>query len=70
MIILFYNKHEGIKIKYHNNIISSEKSEKKIKKKFGRGRMFTAALVQGGGGDACNVFKRSFASLYMALTRL
>lgn len=50
MIILFYNKHEGIKIKYHNNIISSEKSEKKIKKKFGRGRMFTAALVQGGRG--------------------
>lgn len=50
MIILFYNKHEGIKIKYHNNIISSEKSEKKIKKKFGRGRMFTAALVQGGAG--------------------
>lgn len=32
--------------------------------------MFTAALVQRGGGGACNVFKRSFASLYMALTRL
>lgn len=48
MIILFYNKHEDIKIKYHNNIISSEKSEKKSKK-IGRGRMFTAALVQGGG---------------------
>lgn len=32
MIILFYNKHEDIKIKYHNNIISSEKSEKKSKK--------------------------------------
>lgn len=49
MIILFYNKHEDIKIKYHNNIISSEKSEKKSKK-IGRGRMFTAALVQGGAG--------------------
>lgn len=32
MIILFYNKHKDIKIKYHNNIISSEKSEKKLKK--------------------------------------
>lgn len=49
MIILFYNKREDIKIKYHNNIISSEKSEKKLKK-FRRGRMFTAALVQGGAG--------------------
>lgn len=49
MIILFYNKHEDIKIKYHNNIISSEKSEKKSKK-IGRGRMFTAVLVQGGAG--------------------
>lgn len=32
MIILFYNKRENIKIKYHNNIISSKKSEKKLKK--------------------------------------
>lgn len=36
MIILFYNKYEDIKIKYHNNIISSEKSEKKIKKNWER----------------------------------
>lgn len=32
MIILFYNKREDIKIKYHNNIISSKKIRKKLKK--------------------------------------
>ena len=69
MIILFYNKHEDIKIKYHNNIISSEKSEKKIKKNR-EGTDVHGCTGTGGGGDACNVFKRSFASLYMALTRL
>lgn len=69
MIILFYNKHEDIKIKYHNNITSGEKSEKKSKKNR-EGTDVHGCTGTGGGGDACNVFKRSFASLYMALTRL
>lgn len=60
MIILFYNKHEDIKIKYHNNIISSEKSEKKIKKNSG-GDGCSRLHWYRGDGDACNVFKRSFA---------
>lgn len=70
MIILFYNKHKDIKIKYHNNIISSEKSEKKLKKIQEGTDVHGCAGTGGGGGDAYNVFKRSFASLYMALTRL
>lgn len=69
MIILFYNKREDIKIKYHNNIISSKKIRKKLKK-IRKGTDVHGCAGTGGGGDACNVFKRSFASLYMALTRL
>lgn len=50
MIILFYNKHEDIKIKYHNNIISSEKSEKKSKKKSGGDGCSRLHWYRGGAG--------------------
>lgn len=63
MIILFYNKHKDVKIKYHNNIIGSEKNQKKIKKKFGEVWTFSAGLAEGGGGYTRNALQRSFDSL-------
>lgn len=50
MIILFYNKRENIKIKYHNNIISSKKSEKKLKKNSGGDGCSRLRWYRGGRG--------------------